>query len=106
MDLAAEMPVSFAVRIGNAFVWLVAAAAATVLWARDGSAWSLLFACSFALRAPVAFRHPASWATLTQPVRERPSPRAHFAPAESVLSIVSFLAFLAAVALYASNQLL
>jgi hypothetical protein len=105
MDLAAEMPVSLAVRIGNALVWLAAAAAAAIIWARDGSTWSLLFACSFALRSPVAFRHPASWATFTKPVGERLS-RHPFSPVESILSIVSFVLFLAAIALYASNRLL
>ena len=93
-------------KIGNALIWIAAATAAAVLWARGGSTWSLLLACSFALRAPVAFRHPTSWADFTKPLGDRSSPRTPFSPAESLLSIVGFLCFLAALALYASDQLL
>lgn len=75
MDLSNDMPASMANRVGNAALWLTAA------------------------------RHPISWNFFTRPTGERRSPRATFSPAQGILSIASFVLFLAAIALYVPNQL-
>lgn len=104
MDAVAERPVSKALQIGNALLWLAAAAVFAVLHARTESGWSLLLASSFALRAPVAFRHPFSWEIFTKPMSARTAPRRSFSPALGMLSTVSFLLLLAGVVLFASTE--